>query len=179
MLAMSLGLTILLSICVQAVEKAESPCKQIDIAQVEVPADFLIEYQSERLLQGNVDYLEVNSEGNVIISKRENHEARKQVIKKYKIVKPRIKTIYAKVLACDFFHMQDYYCADPQIEDGGVDCLEVTAKGEKRRVIVRNSVPKFDASVQVLKAETAQARAKEGWLSNLWKKLTTKVSKEN
>jgi hypothetical protein len=49
--------------------------------------------------------------------------------------------------------------------------------------ICNTTISKFDAIVRVLKAETAEAVAEPGWVSNLWKnqykKSTTKVGKED
>lgn len=182
-------LTMLLPMNVWAVEQTESPCGQIDSAQVEVPPDFLIKYQTGGNLSGHVRYLEVNAAGDVTISVKYNREAKKQVITRYQnapglplagpLTPPQIKRIYAQVLACNFFNLPKYN-DNPQILNGGCDSLEVTAKGKKWQVNVCNTtVPKFDAIVKVLKTETGEANDRKlkgetvepGWLSNLWKNL--------
>jgi len=64
------------------------------------------------------------------------------------------------------------------------------AEKKMRQVNVYNiTVPKCDAIVRVLKTETGErilavekavkADTEPGWLNKLWKKLTTKVGKEN
>lgn len=75
--AMILWLTMLLPMNVWAVEQTESPCGYIDIAQVEVPDDFLIKYQTGGNLSGHVRHLEVNAAGDVTISVKYNCEAKK------------------------------------------------------------------------------------------------------
>ena len=76
------------------------------------------------------------------------------------MVSEAVKRIYAQVLACGFFELAPEY-RDPQVMDGGVNHVSVTAKGKTHSVVMANvGVDRVSAIERVLQEELQKAQGR-------------------
>lgn len=117
-----------------------SRCGKVDANSITVPEDFRITYKEgpQGLPFGRETTLRVLATGDFVIEQialrgRVPKKEDVKVLVKNRISLGRVKRIYARVVACDFFSLEQYY-DNRNIRDGKQEFIHVTADGKSHYV---------------------------------------------
>jgi len=134
-----------------------APCAEIDITELTVPPDFLIFYKdgdSHGNRPGPRTHIEVHANGIFKYFTGSWRGGSVQLpLEQREISQENVKRIYAKVIGCDFFDLNEYY-SNPRIMGGFSTYMSVTASGKSHGVSVSNTSEKrFDSVRKALYKE--------------------------
>ena len=134
-----------------------TPCEKVDPRDVQVPADFSIQYSpGPAHASWATTTWQVNAGEEFIVSEQRQGQpwgAPPVVVRQSLLGQEAVKRPYAQVLGCRFFEMAASYW-NRRVVDGGTQRLAVTANGKQHQVTVHHyQVTRFNALVAALKRE--------------------------
>jgi hypothetical protein len=140
-----------------ALNSGNAPCAEIDITELNIPPDFLIVYtsgDSHANRPGPRTYIEVHANGILKYFTGSWRGGSVQLpLEQREISQDNVKRIYAKVIGCGFFDLNEHY-SNPRIMGGFSTYMSVTASGKSHGVSVSNtSVKRFDSILKTLYKE--------------------------
>ncbi|MGA2938952.1 MAG: hypothetical protein ABSF52_17905 [Syntrophobacteraceae bacterium] len=140
-----------------ALNSGNAPCTEMDITELTVPPDFLLVYKSgdsHGNRPGPRTYIEVHANGILkYFTGRWRGGSVQLPLEQLEISQENVKRIYAKVVGCGFFDLNEHY-SNPRIMGGFSTYMSVTASGKSHGVSVSNtSVKRFDSVFKTLYKE--------------------------
>lgn len=134
-----------------------TPCEPPDLVKIKVPKDFRIVYRRQPLdIERSSAEITVDAGGN--FTEVHNHfypgkGPEKRTVAKRRLTPGSVKKIYAQVLACGFFSLNETYSIGSvhHHSESHWESLDVTANGKKHHVYTTlYPVERFDTIVSVL-----------------------------
>ncbi|MFC2164282.1 ankyrin repeat domain-containing protein [Acidobacteriota bacterium] len=141
----------------------DTPCKNVDPCQVEVPDDFYIVYVEgpTHAEWGPHTIVEVSANGQYATKERrysmEDQKETTKIKSEGRMSAEAVKRIYAKVIGCGFFDMEKGYW-NPDVRDGKREVIRVIADGKNHSVVVYYyEVKRFNSLRSALESEIFKA----------------------
>jgi hypothetical protein len=140
-----------------ALNSGNAPCTEMDITELTVPPDFLIFYKdgdSHGNRPGPRTHIEVHANGILKYFTGSWRGGSVQLpLEQREISQDNVKRIYAKVIGCGFFDLNEHY-NNPRVMGGFSTYMSVTASGKSHGVSVSNTSEKrFDSVRKALYKE--------------------------
>ncbi|MFC2157549.1 hypothetical protein ACFLT9_06900 [Acidobacteriota bacterium] len=117
----------------------DTPCEEVDLLQIEVPADFSLVYSGgpTHAEWGANRSVTVAADGSYSIKEstfsREEYKTVTKIISEGRIPTEAVKRIYARVVGCKFFELKTSYW-NQEVRDGFRETMYVVAQGKTHYV---------------------------------------------